>query len=123
MSGPAPASSPARRVLVLEDDALVGMNLVSYLKELGAEVTWSTNVPDAVSLVDHHDPIDVAIVDFNLDGVMSVPVLDRLIARGVFTILCTGYEPSSVDDRFKDLPRSEKPFTRSKIRALLRDRI
>ncbi|WP_082449588.1 hypothetical protein [Sphingomonas sp. Leaf231] len=64
-------------------------------------------------------PIDIAIVDLNLHGVRSDPVLDHLLSRNVFTILCTGYDGSSVPDCFRALPRSEKPFTLSKIRTLL----
>jgi DNA-binding response OmpR family regulator len=107
-------------ILVVEDDALVGVSLVDYLEELGAKVLWATNVENALRFVDGADLLHIAIVDLNLDGEMSYPVLDRLLANGVYTILCTGYEASSIDDRFKHLPRCEKPFTRLKINGLLR---
>ena len=119
----AAATAPARQVLVVEDDALVGMGLSAYLEELGGEVTWVTTVAEALSLIDGAAVIDVAVVDLNLHGVMSNPVIDRLLSRAVPTILCTGYEASSIDERFLALPRTEKPFTRAKIRALLGDHI
>ncbi|MDN4633964.1 response regulator [Sphingomonas sp. PsM26] len=109
----------SRHILVVEDDALVAIGLVSYLEELGATVMWATDIPNAVGWIEHCSKIDVAIVDLNLDGSMSTPVVDRLIAKEVFTILCTGYEVGSIEERFRGLPRSEKPFTRAKIRNLL----
>jgi CheY-like chemotaxis protein len=107
------------QILVVEDDALVAIGLVSYLEELGAAVVWGTDIPQAIGWIERCSKIDIAIVDLNLDGIMSTPVVDQLVAKSVFTILCTGYEVSSIEERFQGLPRSEKPFTRAKIRNLL----
>ena len=117
-----PASS-ATRILVVEDDALVGLSLVGYLEELGASVTWASKLEDAINVIDCTNQIDIAIVDLNLNGVMSNPILDRLLSKRVFTLLCTGYELSSIDVRFRGLPRCEKPFTRAGIRMLLNGRL
>jgi CheY-like chemotaxis protein len=108
-----------RHILVVEDDALIATGLVSYLDGLGATVFWATNIPKALSLIEDCAKIDIAIVDLNLDGEISTPVVEQLLARKVHTILCTGYEASSIDERFQGLPRSEKPFTRAKIRSLV----
>jgi len=108
-----------RTVLIVEDDALIAIGLTSYLESLGSKVRWETNVASALSYMAKGNAIDIAIVDLNLDGIMSDPVLDSLIAEGVFTIVCTGYEEGSIEDRFRSLPRSEKPFTRAKIRQLI----
>lgn len=109
----------SRQILVVEDDALIAIGLMSYLEELGATVMWATDIPTAVGWIERCSKIDIAIVDLNLDGSISTPVVDRLIAEGTFTILCTGYEVGSIEERFRGLPRSEKPFTRAKIRNLL----
>ena len=109
----------SRQILVVEDDALIATGLVSYLEGLGATVMWATDIPNAVGWIERCAKIDVAIVDLNLDGSMSTPVVDQLIAQNVFTILCTGYEVDSIEERFRKLPRSEKPFTRAKIRSLV----
>jgi CheY-like chemotaxis protein len=108
-----------RYILVVEDDALIATALVSYLEELGATVMWATNIPKAVSWIKQCTKIDVAIVDLNLDGEVSTPVIDQLIDQNVFTILCTGYDANSIEERFQNLPRSQKPFTRAKIHRLV----
>lgn len=109
----------ALNVLVVEDEAMVGLGLVSYLEEAGATVTWVANVEEAQRAIDLDPRIDLAIVDLNLGGVMSTPIIDELLARSVRTVLCTGYETSSIEERFRSLPRVEKPFTRSKMRTSL----
>lgn len=106
-------------VLVVEDDAIVGSGLVCYLEGAGADVCWVGNVDDALTRIRQGPGLDLAVVDLNLCGAISTPVVDRLVAGGVHTILCTGYDSASIEPRFQSLPRSEKPFTRAKMRQLL----
>ena len=110
-------------ILVVEDDALIGISLVGYLEELGANVTWSVTVEDALAIIGKPPLIDIAIVDLNISGVMSDPVIDLLISKDVPILLCTGYEVANIAGRFRSLPRCEKPFTRLKIRSLLKEHI
>lgn len=105
--------------MVVEDDALVGMGLVCALEELGARVFWSTGIEDALEQIDTVDRIDLAIVDLNLHGGISTPVLDRLQAQGVAIIISTGYDTANIDARFQSLPYTEKPFTRAKMCGLM----
>ena len=119
MTEPARPELRGRRVLLVEDDAVVGLGLVAFLEELGASVSWSATLDHAVAAVRRAEQLDLAVVDLNLDGQMSTPVLDLLLAVRVPVILCTGYDVSAIDPRFRDLPRSEKPFTRAKLRRLI----
>lgn len=114
-----PADLHDRHVLVVEDDALVGSGLVAYIQELGATVDWTTNVEESADFIEHSTPIDAAVVDLDLDGEMSTRIVDMLVARGTYTILCTGYDEDSIEERLRELPRTEKPFTRGKVRQLL----
>ncbi|RYF21819.1 MAG: response regulator [Oxalobacteraceae bacterium] len=113
------AVSESLRILVVEDDAIVASGLVASLEDVGASVTWCSNVPDSLDAIERIAGIDIAIVDYNLDGVISIPVLNRLASLGVSTVLCTGYDASSIDEKFRMLPRVEKPFTRRALHALL----
>ncbi|WP_242120379.1 response regulator [Sphingomonas lacusdianchii] len=110
-------------VLLVEDDALVGLSLKGSLEELGASVAWATRLASALEAVQSGRPIDIAIVDINLAGEVSTPVLDRLMAMNAYTIICTGYDDSNLETRFLELPRCEKPFTRAKIRKYVLERI
>ena len=109
-------------VLLVEDDALVGMSLKGSLEDLGASVIWATRLESALDAVQSGKTIDIAIVDINLAGERSTPVLDKLVNMGTYTIICTGYDDSNLEARFLQLPRCEKPFTRAKMRRYLVDR-
>lgn len=109
-------------VFLVEDDVLVGMSLKGSLEELGASVSWAMCLADALGAVQSDKTIDIAIVDINLAGEMSTPVLDELMNTGTYTIICTGYDGNNLEARFHQLPRCEKPFTRAKMRRYLVDR-
>jgi CheY-like chemotaxis protein len=119
MTEPARTELSGRRVLLVEDDAVVGLGLVAFLEELGATVIWSATLDHSLAAVRGAEQLDLAFVDLNLDGQMSTPVLDLLLAGEIPVILCTGYDVSAIEPRFRDLPRSEKPFTRAKLRRLI----
>ena len=71
-----------RRVLVVEDEVIVGMLLEDMLGELGCEVVAiSTHLEEALGLARSLD-IDFALLDINLDGHHSFPVADVLRERG-----------------------------------------
>lgn len=109
-----------RHILIVEDDALVGLGLVENLEELGAEVTWVTDLDAAIAAVGAQGELDLAVVDLNLDGVSSTPVIERLNEAAVPVILCTGYDLELIEHRFQHLARCEKPFTRAKIQHHLK---
>lgn len=108
-----------KRALLVEDDLLVGMSLKASLEQLGAAVTWCNDVGSAFEALDGRSHHDLAVVDVNLDGEMSSPVLDRLIEMGVYTVISSGYDASALEARFQHLPRCQKPFTRAQMRRLL----
>lgn len=105
--------------LLVEDDALVGISLKGSLEELGASVVWATRLASALEAVQSGRSIDIAIVDINLAGEVSTPVLDKLIAMGTYTIICTGYDDSNLEARFLELPRCVKPFTRANMKRYI----
>ena len=104
-----------KRVLVVEDDALVGIGLLTCLEDIGAEVLWTSTVDSAIAAIEGAVPMHLAIVDINLNGVKSNPVLDVLIDRNVPVLLCTGYDPSFIDGQYRHLSCVAKPFTRNKV--------
>ncbi|MEQ4502011.1 hypothetical protein [Pseudomonas sp.] len=108
--------------LLVEDDLLVAMGLKSSLAQLGAVVTWCSTVAAALDAINGLTAYDFAIVDINLDGEVSSPVLDRLIDQATYTVISSGYDAGSLEQRFQHLPRCEKPFTRARLRRLLCER-
>lgn len=108
-----------RRVLVVEDEVLVGMLLEEMLDELGYELAaLSTHVDEALALA-HTVSFDVAVLDINLNGRQSFPVADVIRARGLPFVFATGYGSRILDAAHKDAPILQKPFSLDELRAAL----
>ena len=80
------------RVFVVEDEALLAMELCDILEDLGHEVIGPTpSVSKALALLATVTRPDVAIIDANLAGETSCPVMDQLRASEVPVIVASGY--------------------------------
>ena len=111
--------TPRRRVLVVEDEVLVGMLLEEMLHELGYEVAaLSTHLDEALILA-HDAQFDVALLDINLNGRQSFPVADAIRARGLPLLFATGYGSRILTAPYKDTPILQKPFSLDELRAAL----
>jgi CheY-like chemotaxis protein len=56
------------------------------------------------------EPIDLAILDTNLNGQMVYPLADDLLALGIPVIFLTGYQKASLPVRFRVVPQVSKPY-------------
>ena len=108
-----------RRVLVVEDEVIVGMLVEDMLNELGCEVVaLSTHLDQAVELARVLD-IDFAVLDLNLNGRLSYPVADALRLRGVPFIFATGYGAKILVPPYAGTPTLQKPFHLDDLRRTL----
>ncbi len=87
-----------RKILVVEDDALIAMELAERLTELGYHVLDPARSVEAAEKLIAVERPDLALLDANLAGVSSVPLGAKLIKMGVPVAFCTGY------DAIKNLP-------------------
>lgn len=108
------------RILVVEDNALVGMEVESCLHELGVhDVRLAASVADALQTLDHF-ACGLAILDYNLRDETSEPVATRLVAQGTPFAIASGY--SDLDDHFLQLGAEwvlAKPYGKANLRAVL----
>jgi CheY-like chemotaxis protein len=110
-----------RRVLVVEDEYLIAIDLASALEDAGAEVVGPTGtVAGALELLEKHGGhLDGAVLDVNVGDERVYPVADALAARGVPFVLATGYDETSVPVAYASAPRIEKPVDKSRLMRLL----
>ncbi len=82
-------SSHPPRVLVVEDEFFIAMELMSVLIDGGFEVIGPvTTVALALESIKRHQP-DAAVLDVNLDGESVTPVAHLLHSLGVPFVLAT----------------------------------
>jgi CheY-like chemotaxis protein len=109
-----------RRVMIVEDEMLVAMELESLVGDQGCAVVGpAATVERALALLEQERP-DAAILDVNLDGTTAAPVAAALNAQGVPFLLATGYGGNqSLQPELKDAPRVDKPVDHEQlVRAL-----
>lgn len=109
------------RILVIEDDFLVGQVILDMLEDEGAEVLGPIGaVDEAVAFVaEQATTFDHVILDLNLHGVKSYPVADELAWRNVPFVFMTGYGKDALDEAHRDYPHCIKPITRADLLAAL----
>lgn len=98
------------RILLVEDEYFIADDLARALSGAGASIVGPcATVARAERAIDA-DGIDFAILDLNLHGESGVQVAEHLLRLEIPFAFATGYGSPSVPDRFRDLPRCEKPF-------------
>ena len=93
-------------ILVVENEVLIAMDIVSALEDAGAQATMTTSARHALILI-NHDGLAGAIMDHGLSDGDSTEVCARLKARGIPYISYSGYEPVPGAD--PDAPFIAKP--------------
>ena len=109
-----------RRVLLVEDEALVAMLLETILEDMGCiPVGPAASVEDGLVMANDAESLDAALLDVNVAGRQVFPIAEALKTRGVPFVFSTGYGESGLPDAWRGHPTVQKPFTESAIRAAL----
>ncbi|MCZ0963753.1 response regulator [Paracoccus benzoatiresistens] len=117
MSDPGPG---IRRILVVEDDYLLALDLQDNLADAGALVVGPVGtLAQALERIRAEAHLDGAILDVNLGGEQAYPAADLLAERGVPFVFTTGYGASAMPERFSHVTRFEKPVSVAAIRQAL----
>jgi DNA-binding response OmpR family regulator len=85
------AGMAGRTILVVEDQPLIAMEIVQAFQELGAAVTTTTTLKQALILVEH-DGLAAAILDHVLGDGDSARLCQRLKERGIPFVIYTGLD-------------------------------
>ncbi len=96
-------------VLLVEDEIMVSMMLEDRLEQAGYRVLTAANVKAALNLV-RHRPIDVAVLDVNLEREPSFPVAEALRQRGIGFTFASGYGIDGVLPEYRGENMLQKPY-------------
>jgi PAS domain S-box-containing protein len=112
-------SNAMKRVLIVEDDAIIGMMMREILSDHGLFVVGPCcSVAEALAAAGGE--LDCAILDLNLGGEPVYPVATTLVARNIPFAFVTGYGRESIDTKFAQVPILQKPITREGLETYLR---
>jgi CheY-like chemotaxis protein len=111
-------SLAGQRILVVEDEMMVLMNLEAALIDLGCTATSVGTIDDALTLLGSTG-FDAAMLDVNLHGEKSYPVADALARLGIPFVFSTGYGHHAERPEFSDRPVLRKPYIQNHLIAAL----
>jgi DNA-binding response OmpR family regulator len=101
---------PERRVLVVEDDPLLGLHVKATLHEHGCLVIGPLRaVTPAVKIISP-DRLDAAVLDVNLGDELSFPIADALTIARVPFLFLTAYNRAVLPIAHRLRPVLPKPF-------------
>jgi CheY-like chemotaxis protein len=98
------------RVLIVEDEFLLAMELETLLQQRGCMVLGPVpSVGQALTMLGKAQP-DIALLDVNLLGEGATPIVAELQARGVPFVLITGYSAGQLSEPVLQAgPHIDKP--------------
>lgn len=121
---------PPWRVLVVDDDAVVGKTAVTYLEDCGARADWTLDGSTALEMVKtalaKNDPYNVILLDWKLPYMNGVQTAQKIceLDKNVVILMMSNYDWSEVEDAAREAGVRgfiSKPLFRSTLhRGLLR---
>ncbi len=99
-----------RRILVVEDEILIAMEIEGALKRLGCVIIGPVGKLESALQIARDETIDAAILDVNIRGGRTYPVAKVLLARDIPFILASGYGDWALPEALQGQPRLTKPF-------------
>jgi DNA-binding response OmpR family regulator len=107
------------RVLVVEDDPLIALDLKAQLCGLGfSDVHLANNLTAGSTLV-RSKTFGLGILDVNIGRRLVFPLAAELRVRRIPIVFCTGYLLSAFPPEWATHPIVQKPLTRKVLVAAL----
>ena len=105
-----------KRILVLEDERLIALDVQDVLEALGCIVAGPVaTVSEALNLIRDDCP-DGAVVDVHLKNETSEPVANELRARGRPFLVVSAYQPKHLTGALKGAQLLNKPIDEKALR-------
>ena len=110
------------RILVVEDDLLIAIDLQILLNDLGyGNVYIAYDLPYAFDMLDTINP-DFAFLDVKIGHTTVFPLATELAARKVPFIFSTSYTWATIPEEWQNYPLLPKPYQRDILDAAMQRR-
>jgi CheY-like chemotaxis protein len=108
-----------KRILVVEDEAIIAFALEDMLAELGCIVVGTAMDLDEARSMAEVEGIDAAILDVNINDGRSYPIATRLKERGVPFVFATGYGEDGLNWQGGATELLPKPYRKEQVQSAL----
>lgn len=98
------------RILIVEDEFIVAMELAEEMEQLGATVTASVGTL-AEARQQTVENLDGVLLDVQLGNDKTYELAADLQAAGTPFILTTGFDTAVLPESLQSIPRLSKPFS------------
>ncbi|HEY5083029.1 MAG TPA: HWE histidine kinase domain-containing protein, partial [Rhizomicrobium sp.] len=112
--------TPQPRLLLVEDEVLVGLFMGEMLEDMDFSVTEPCRTLADGLAAAKNEKFDGAVLDMNLNGESVYPLADLLASLDVPFIFVTGYSADVVAERFAKIPIIQKPVAAETLAKILR---
>ncbi|SFP43435.1 response regulator [Tranquillimonas alkanivorans] len=106
-------------VLVVEDEALLALDLSQMIEDADHRVLGPFARPEAAVAACKEARPDMAFLDFNLAGQTSEAVAEALIEDDVPFVFLTAHGRAHLPDRYRDVQVLQKPVPMETVPRLL----
>ncbi len=100
---------------------MVAMLIEDMVADLGWEVIAVASRVEQALEIASTKPVDLAILDVNLNGIKSFRVADALRERRIPFVFATGYGSAAVENLYRGTPTLQKPFHQEELERAITD--
>jgi CheY-like chemotaxis protein len=109
------------RILILEDEGLIALDLEAIVQGLGFNVLGPVSHLEPALEIIEREPLDGAVLDIHLNGdSTSYPVAAALEGRRIPFIFVTGVDKGGMASLFPSAAVVRKPFSTDGVRSALK---
>jgi len=108
-----------KRVLIVEDEPLLAMDLEASLMDVGCEIRGPAGTVEKAKELVRRSDYDAALLDANLGGRPVDELAVALTQRNLPFAFVTGYGREALPQGFREASMLAKPFTKEQLRALI----
>ncbi len=106
-----PANGPVTTILVVDDDAMITLNTVELVRDMGHTALEAFSGAQALALIEKRPDITALITDYGMPGMTGIELANaaRKLHPGLPILLTTGYDEVP-DTTGHDFVQLKKPF-------------
>lgn len=116
--------SPKHSILVVEDEVLVRMGLVSTLEDFGYPTFEASSAIEAIAILEQHPEVRVVFTDIQMPGTMDGLALAHYVRTRwppTIIVISSGKIAPKPEDMPSDVSFLAKPYQESKLNMILAD--